>query len=41
MFKKVKEELAGLSLRSDTIKKMWVGVPMFIAAKKFATAFRR
>ena len=41
LFRKVKEELAGLSLTADSLKQTWEGVIRGIAAEDFATAFQR
>jgi histone-lysine N-methyltransferase SETMAR len=41
LFRRVKEELAGLSLDEDSLKKTWEGVIRTITADEFATAFRR
>jgi hypothetical protein len=41
LFRRVKEELAGLSLDEDSLKKTWEGVVRTITADEFATAFRR
>jgi hypothetical protein len=37
----VKEELAGIQLSLETIKKAWEGVVRGIAVETFAVAFRR
>jgi hypothetical protein len=39
LFRKVKDELADLSLNAETIKQAWEGVTRTIAAEDFATAF--
>ena len=41
LFKRVKEELAGLTLSQDTIKKVWEGVIRSIAVEEFAAAFSK
>jgi len=41
LFKKVKEELAGLTLTQQSLKKTWEGVTRGITAEEFAAAFRR
>jgi histone-lysine N-methyltransferase SETMAR len=41
LFRRVKEELAGLSLDASSLKKIWEGVIRSITAEEFATAFRR
>jgi histone-lysine N-methyltransferase SETMAR len=40
LFRRVKEELAGLTLSQETIKKAWEGVIKNIAKEHFAAAFR-
>ena len=41
LFRKVKEELAGLTLTQDSLKSAWEGVVRNIAENEFAVAFRR
>ncbi len=41
LFRRVKEELAGVTLDHSTLKKEWEGVTTSISADEFATAFRR
>jgi hypothetical protein len=41
MFRKVKEQLAGLRLTQESLKSMLEGVTHTIAEDKFTTAFRR
>jgi hypothetical protein len=41
LFWRVKEELAGLSLDEDSLKKTWLGVIQTITANQFATDFRQ
>jgi hypothetical protein len=41
LFRRVKEELAGVRLTPETIKTAWEGVVRGIAAEEFAVAFRR
>jgi histone-lysine N-methyltransferase SETMAR len=41
LFRRVKEELAGVRLSPETIKKAWEGVMRGIAMEEFAVAFRR
>jgi histone-lysine N-methyltransferase SETMAR len=41
LFRRVKEELAGIRLSPETIKKAWEGVVRDIAMEEFAVAFRR
>jgi hypothetical protein len=41
LFRRVKEELASLSLDEHSLKKTWEGVVRTITADEFATAFRR
>jgi hypothetical protein len=40
LFRRVKEELAGLTLSQETIKKAWEGVIKNIVKEHFAAAFR-
>jgi hypothetical protein len=40
LFRRVKEELAGIQLSPETIKKAWEGVVRGIAVEEFAIAFR-
>jgi hypothetical protein len=40
LFRKVKEQLAGLHLTQESLKRMCEGVMHTIAEEKFATAFR-
>ncbi len=41
LFRKVKEELAGLHLTQESLKSAWEGVTRAIGKDEFATAFRR
>jgi transposase len=41
LFRKVKEELAGLHLTQESLKSAWEGVTRTIGEDEFATAFRR
>jgi histone-lysine N-methyltransferase SETMAR len=41
LFRRVKEELAGITLDHSSLKKEWEGVTRSISAEEFATAFRR
>jgi hypothetical protein len=41
LFRKVKEELAGLHLTQDSLKSAWEGVVRNITEDEFAVAFRR
>jgi hypothetical protein len=41
LFRKVKEQLAGLHLTQESLKSMCEGVTHTIAEEEFATAFRR
>ncbi len=41
MFRRVKEELAGLWLTPESLKKSWEGVLRNIGTDEFAAAFRR
>jgi hypothetical protein len=41
LFRRVKEELAGIQLTPETLKKTWYGVTRSIGIDKFAAAFRR
>jgi hypothetical protein len=41
MFRKVKEQLAGLHLTQESLKSAWEGVTCTIGEDEFATAFRR
>jgi hypothetical protein len=41
LFRKVKEQLAGLHLTQERLKSVWEGVTNTIAEKEFATAFRQ
>jgi histone-lysine N-methyltransferase SETMAR len=41
LFPKVKRELAGLTLTTETFKKEWEGAAKTLKAADFATAFRR
>jgi hypothetical protein len=41
LFRRVKEELAGIRLTPESLKKSWEGVLRTIGADEFAAAFRR
>jgi histone-lysine N-methyltransferase SETMAR len=41
LFRRMKEELAGIRLTPETLKKTWDGVTRSIGVDKFAAAFRR
>ena len=41
LFRRVKEELSGLTLSQESLKKTWEGVIRTIADEEFAFAFRR
>jgi hypothetical protein len=41
LFRRVKEELAGIWLTAETIKKTWESVVQNIAVEEFAIAFRQ
>jgi hypothetical protein len=41
LFRKVKEQLAGLHLTQESLRSVWEGATHTIAKDEFATAFQR